>query len=227
MRQPPGLTALGCQGSACDRLRLTGRLRAFAQGSYEVSLRWRGGRHYGRHFLCRLWRRKPDNRASPAENHTTALRARKGIPPLVAGATTLTGGKHVTGFAGRLQLPYEFSFFATPAVRLVNQKEGPFMGRLRAYFDQLAHPMQDVHSGTITRAYCRAIYEESVSRCFILSPGCGKVPRSRIGGGERSEPVSRMLIMPYDTESKSRNADFISIARRAIHNPRGQRPRQT
>ena len=31
----------------------------------------------------------------------------------------------------------------------------------------------------------------------------------------------------YDTDSQSRNADFISIARRAIHNPRGQRPRQT
>ena len=57
-------------------------------------------------------------------------------------------------------LPYESSSFATPAVRLVNQKEGPFMGRLRAYFDQRAHPMQDVHSGTITRAYCRAAYEE-------------------------------------------------------------------
>ena len=39
---PPGLAALGCQGSACDRLRLTGRLRAFALGSYIVSLRWRG-----------------------------------------------------------------------------------------------------------------------------------------------------------------------------------------
>ena len=25
---PPGLTALGAKGSACDRLRLTGRLRA-------------------------------------------------------------------------------------------------------------------------------------------------------------------------------------------------------
>ena len=25
------------------------------------------------------------------------------------------------------------------------------------------------------------------------------------GGGERSEPVSRMLILSYDTESKSRN----------------------
>ena len=46
-----------------------------------------------------------------SENHTTALRAlenrptslrsRKCIPPLVAGATTLPGGKHVTGFAGR------------------------------------------------------------------------------------------------------------------------------
>ncbi len=31
----------------------------------------------------------------------------------------------------------------------------------------------------------------------------------------------------YDTDSQSRNADFISIARRAIHNPRGQRSRQT
>ena len=41
---PPGLTALGAKGSACDRLRLTGSLRASAQGSYEVSLRWRGGR---------------------------------------------------------------------------------------------------------------------------------------------------------------------------------------
>ena len=49
------------------------------------------------------------------ENHTTALRARKCFPPpLVAGATTLPGGKHVTGFAGRLQLPYESSSFATP-----------------------------------------------------------------------------------------------------------------
>ena len=29
------------------------------------------------------------------------LRAMEGAPPLVAGATTLPGGKHVTGFAGR------------------------------------------------------------------------------------------------------------------------------
>ena len=37
----------------------------------------------------------------------------------------------------------------SPAVRSVNRKEGPFMGRLRAFFDRLAHPMQDVHRGRI------------------------------------------------------------------------------
>ena len=83
--------------------------------------------------------------------------------------------------------------------------------------------MQDLHSGTITRAYCRAIYEESVSRCFILPPEQGEVRRSRIGGGERSEPITRMLIIPYDTKSQSRNADFILIAQRAIPQPSAQR----
>ena len=97
------------------------------------------------------------------------------------------------------------------------------MGRLRAYFDQLAHPMQDVHSGTITRAYCRAIYEESVSRCFILPPLAGEIRRSRKGGGERSELISRILCISYDTESQSRNADFILIARRAIPQPSARR----
>ena len=43
-------------------------------------------------------------------------------------------------------------------------------------------------------------------------------------GGERSEPVSRMLNMLYDIESQSRNADFILIALRAIPQPSGQRP---
>ena len=49
---------------------------------------------------------------------------------------------------------------------------------------------------------------------FILPPLAGEVRRSRKGGGERSELIRRMLIMSYDTESKSRNADFISIARK-------------
>ena len=38
-------------------------------------------------------------------------------------------------------------------------------------------------------------------------------------GGERSELITRMRIMPYGTESKSRNADFIFIALRAIPQP--------
>ena len=46
--------------------------------------------------------------------------------------------------------------------------------------------------------------QESIER-FILSPGWGKVRRSRIGGGERSEPIRRMLFMLYDAESQSRN----------------------
>ena len=33
----------------------------------------------------------------------------------------------------------------------------------------------------------------------------GKSGAARIGGGERSEPVSRIVFMSYDTESKSRN----------------------
>ncbi len=34
-----------------------------------------------------------------------------------------------------------------------------------------------------------------------------RIPNGTYGGvrGERSEPISRMLIMSYDTESKSRN----------------------
>ena len=87
--------------------------------------------------------------------------------------------------------------------------------------------MQDLHSGTITRAYCRAIYEDSVSRCFILPPAKGEVRRSRKGGGERSEPVSRMLIMPYGTARSSRNADFMLIARKGDTTTLGPKGRQT
>ena len=35
------------------------------------------------------------------------------------------------------------------------------------------HHLSPASGGTITRAYCRDAYEESVSRCFILSPGWG------------------------------------------------------
>ena len=68
--------------------------------------------------------------------------------------------------------------------------------------------------------------QESMEQ-FILSPGWGKVRRSRIGGGECSEPISRMLIMSYDIESKSRNADFISIAAERQSATLGLKGRQT
>ena len=55
--------------------------------------------------------------ASLYKTFTTALAGEEMHSPLVAGATTLPGGKHVTGFAGRLQLPYESSSFATPSSR--------------------------------------------------------------------------------------------------------------
>ena len=67
MSQLPGLLALGCQGSACDRLRLTGGLRALALGSYIVSLRWRGTAPSAP-FLYRLWRRKLHNRPAGVGN---------------------------------------------------------------------------------------------------------------------------------------------------------------
>ena len=68
--------------------------------------------------------------------------------------------------------------------------------------------------------------QESIER-FILPPLAGEVRRSRIGGGERSEPVSRMLFMPYDIESQSRNADFILIARKGDTTTLGLKGRQT
>jgi hypothetical protein len=45
--------------------------------------------------------------------------------------------------------------------------------------------------------------------------------------GERSEPVSRMVILPYDTEGQFRNADFISIAAERQSATLGLKGRQT
>ena len=74
---PPGLTALGAKGSACDRLRLTGRLRAPPSGGMKHRCAGEVGALSGAIFYA----------AFGGENHTTALRAGEN-PPLVAGATT-------------------------------------------------------------------------------------------------------------------------------------------
>jgi len=65
--------------------------------------------------------------------------------------------------------------------------------------------------------------QESIEQ-FILPPEQGEVRRSRIGGGERSEPIRRMPIITYDTESKSRNADFNNLRRSRHNNPRPEGP---
>jgi len=70
----------------------------------------------------------------------------------------------------------------------------------------------------------RRIYEKIVSRCFIVPPlrgGEGGAVRHQRGESHRRWLIDVMLIMLYDTESKSRNADFILIARRAIPQPSG------
>ena len=56
--------------------------------------------------------------------------------------------------------------------------------------------------GTITRAYCRAIYEESVSRCFILPPEQGEVRRSRIRGW-RAQRANQQNCFSYHMTQKA------------------------
>ena len=50
--------------------------------------------------------------------------------------------------------------------------------------------------GTITRAYCRAIYEESVSRCFILPPEQGWQGNTIRKGAKR--PENRVTRFPVE-----------------------------
>ena len=52
------------------------------------------------------------------------------------------------------------------------------------------------------------LHDTTGKRRAIYSPPLNRagVPRSGIGGGERSEPISRTFIMPYDTGRQSRNA---------------------
>ena len=66
-----------------------------------------------------------------------------------------------------------------------------------------------------------------VAGATTFPPLAGEVRRSRIGGGERSEPIRRMFIMLYDAESQSRNADFMFIARKGDTTTLGPKGRQT
>ena len=59
---------------------------------------------------------------------------------------------------------------------------------------------------------CELLMKGLLFRALFCPLNRGKSGAARIGGGERSEPITRMRIIPYDTESQSRNADFIRIA---------------
>ena len=74
-------------------------------------------------------------------------------------------------------LPYESSSFATPTSR----------GHYKA-------PL-----------CCERLMKGMLRGVLFCPLQRGKSGAARIGGGERSEPISRMLIKPYDTESQSRN----------------------
>ena len=50
-----------------------------------------------------------------------------------------------------------------------------------------------ISSGEFVRRFSRGVLFCPLHR--------GKSGAARIGGGERSEPISRMVILPYDTES--------------------------
>ena len=68
-------------------------------------------------------------------------------------------------------------------------------------------------TGDYKAPLCCELLMKRVFRGVLFFPlNRGKSGAAGKGGGERSEPISRMLTMPYDTESQSRNADFISIA---------------
>ena len=159
-----GPLALGAKGSACDRLRLTGGLRALALGSYIVSLRWRGTAPSAPFFIPPL----------AAKTIQPPCGRRKCIPPLVAGATTLPGGKHVTGFSvayGSLRI----QFLCHPRSSVGRQKESALMGRLGA----LLRPTWRSYAGPPQWHYkaplcCELLMKGLLFRALFCPPDGGK-----------------------------------------------------
>ncbi len=171
---PPGLTALGAKGSVRDRLTPPGRVEGSALGSYEAPLRWRCGRPYGRHFLYRLWRRKPDDRASPEGKQANLALLEAMHPPLVAGATTFPPRWEACHWIlSRLRLP------ANP-VPLPPQFGRAAKGkRLNGQARRLTSPHLEVLCRTSTGDYKAPLC------CELLMTGllCGSLLSHRSAGG--------------------------------------------
>ena len=104
-------------------------------------------------------------------------------------------------------------------------RRGLRLRRRGAYSPVLTHGLRV--ASLRSRGSCRGYLamhtmslQESIER-FILPPEQGEVRRSRIGGGECSEPVSRIVYMSYDTESKSRNASCVPLRGRGPRSGEG------
>ena len=90
-----------------------------------------------------------------------------------------------------------------PRSSVGRQKESALMGRLGA----LLRPTWRSYAGPPQWHYkaplcCERLMKGMLRGVLFCPLHRGKSGAARIGGGERSEPVSRMPIMPYDTEKQ-------------------------
>ena len=89
----------------------------------------------------------------------------------------------------------------SPRSSVGRQKESALMGRLSA----LLHPTWRSYAGPPQWHYkaplcCELLMKGLLFRALFFPLNRGKSGAARIGGGERNEPVSRIVILPYDTE---------------------------
>ena len=140
----------------------------------------------GRRFLrglslTRLWREgcggAPLNyRRRPLMKKTfTTALSGEGAPPLVAGATTFPPHWEACHW---------------------------ILSRLRLLANPVPLPPQ---AGALWVLAMEPCVSAGKRRNLFCPLHRGKSGAARIGGGERSEPVSRIVFKPYDTESKFRN----------------------
>ena len=118
-----------------------------------------------------------------------------GVSPFGGCATTLPGGKHVTGFAGRLQLPYESSSFATPAsggtiklreaiffIKWFYVKHGLFCSRLRGKSRAAGKGEANAVSQSAECFSCHMIQKANPVTLTLYSSPCGRYHNPRAKG---------------------------------------------
>ena len=109
-------------------------------------------------FICRcLGQRKPSTGLRPGGRR-------------LAVRTTM---EHPIGALPRTPFPASRDFPSRGNERYEGKNSESYTSRTISAFSPFGgcrHHLSPASGGTITRAYCRAIYEENVSRCFILPP---------------------------------------------------------